>query len=165
MRKSNYNSNNIGNKKGAAELPWTGFYCNTTDPVFWIKSGKRTFRCGSLELTLKEKRDQFNLPGQWTGWDRESFFHLWSLYVYDFQVWTVSCSFKKASYLDGGPPPSLLCWHHHYLQYFSVILSIEIKMSFAFEKKIEDMPARERCWIIIITVRIVIVNVKKMQLV
>ena len=67
MQKSNYNSNNIGNKKGAAELPWTGFYCNTTDPVFWIKSGKRTFRCGSLELTLKEKRDQLNLPGQWTG--------------------------------------------------------------------------------------------------
>ena len=74
MQKSNYNSNNIGNKKGATESPWTGFYCNTTDPVFWIKSGKRTFRCGSLELTLKEKRDQFTLPGQWTGWDRESFF-------------------------------------------------------------------------------------------
>ena len=50
-------------KKGATELPWTGFYCNTTDPVFWIKSGKRTFRCGSLKLTLKEKRDRFNLPG------------------------------------------------------------------------------------------------------
>ena len=55
MQKSKYNSNNIGKKKGATELPWTGFYCNTTDPVFWIKSGKRTFRCGSLEITLKEK--------------------------------------------------------------------------------------------------------------
>ena len=45
----------------------TGFYCNTTEQVFWIQSYKRTSRCGSLELTLKEKRDQFNLPGQWTG--------------------------------------------------------------------------------------------------
>ena len=52
MQKSDYISNNIGNKKGAAELPWTGFYCNPSEPVFWIKSGKRTFRCGSLELSL-----------------------------------------------------------------------------------------------------------------